>query len=831
MPKDLIGKSFEINPLLIKPGQKLDLSFAVANNGDEKASPFSVDLYISQDADISSTDDIRLGSYDIRTDLAPQSDTGVKKFSYSTPSSSDPFWANGDGTYYVGMIVDPKNQVLESDEDNNSNQGIGLDSDGVEIASFLPSDLIGTYLDLAQSQIAPGQKLDLSFTVINNNRERANPFSVDLYISPDPEISTSDDIKIGSYGIKEALAGGEDTGIKRFSYYTPKSDNPLWDNGNGTYYIGMVVDSKNEVEETNEDNNSNQGLDLDSDGVEVTRFSPSDLKGSFFDVAQSKIKPGQALDLSFTVANAGNEDANPFSIGLYLAQESDLSGNNYVELGQYDIRNVLEGGKDTGVKRFTYKTPGADDPFWDNGNGEYYVAMVVDSKQEVFETNEDNNSNQGVGLDLDELETSSFSPSDLKGSLFQATPSEAKPGEKVKLSFTVTNDSNQEVNPFSVGLYVSQDANISSEDDIKLGTYDIRTGLTPQANTGVKSFDYSIPDLIDDFWTQGDGTYYFGMVIDSKNEVEETNEDNNSNQGLDLDSDTVNIVDSGIADLAGKQLYMPEELKAGEKFDFGFVVENLGNANSGEFDVGIYLSTNSYISELDDYELGTYSVKNDLAPGEDTGILSLPYTLPDADSDFWEKGNGTYYVGIVVDPEDRVPERNKANNSNQDLFVDFNPVDISGVKADLTGKSFNVVPETIKPGDAFEVEYNVENLKAGQAKDFGVGFYLFSEEHLDEELSGESNDGKLTLDDVPDAYFLFGDRNSQLLSLDGYSTTGVQTTTIQIPTIEEWSGFNGSGKYYLGMAVDTYGDVDETDGSNNSLVGAAIDYEKITIEI
>ncbi|GAB4531404.1 MAG: hypothetical protein Tsb0014_14910 [Pleurocapsa sp.] len=831
MPKDLIGKSFEINPVLIKPGQKLDLSFAVANSGDESASPFSVDLYISQDADISNTDDVKLGSYDIGTNLAPQSNTGVKKYSYSTPSSDDPFWANGDGTYYVGMIIDPKNQVLETDENNNSNQGISLDSNGVEIASFLPSDLVGTYLDVAQSQIAPGQKLDLGFTVINNNREQANPFSVDFYISPDPEISTTDDVKIGSYGIKQALKGGKDTGIKRFSYYTPTSNNAFWDNGNGQYYIGMVVDPKNEVTETDEDNNSNRGLGLDSDELEVTRFSPSDLKGSFFDVAQSKIKPGQKLDLSFTVANAGNEDANPFSIGLYLAKESDLSENNYVELGQYDIRNVLEGGKDTGVKRFSYQTPDADDPFWDDGDGKYYVAMAVDSKNEVFETDEENNSNQGIGVDFDELETSSFSPSDLKGSLFEVTPSEAKPGEQVKLSFTVTNDSDQEVNPFSVGLYISQDDNISSGDDFKLGTYDIRTGLTPQANTGVKSFTYKLPKITDDFWSQGDGTYYVSMVIDSKNEVEETNEDNNSNQGFNVDYNSVNIVDTGVADLAGKELYMPEELEAGETFDLGFVVENLGDANSGEFDVDIYLSSNGYISDLDDYPLGSYSVTSDLAPGEDTGILSLPYTLPDADSDFWEKGNDTYYIGIIVDPKDQVIEKDEANNSNQDLFVDFNPVDISGVKADLTGKSFNVVADTIKPGDALEVEYEVENLKAGQAEDFGVGFYLLSEEHLNEELSGENKDGKLTFDDVPDAYFLFGDRNSQLLSLDGYSTTGTQTTTLKIPTIEEWSGFHGSGEYYLGMAVDTYGDVEETDGSNNSLVDKMIDYDEVTIEI
>lgn len=129
---DLVGTNFEVVQDKIKPGQKFDVEFTVANKGTVKVDSFEVDIYLSADENISADEDYYLGTYNIEDVLDPSKDCGLKTAQYTAPGLNNPLWSKGDGMYYAGMIIDPDKKVVELSDDNNSNHGQDLDYSVVE---------------------------------------------------------------------------------------------------------------------------------------------------------------------------------------------------------------------------------------------------------------------------------------------------------------------------------------------------------------------------------------------------------------------------------------------------------------------------------------------------------------------------------------------------------------------------------------------------------------------------------------------------------------------------------------------------------------------------
>ncbi|MGL6340379.1 MAG: CARDB domain-containing protein, partial [Waterburya sp.] len=337
MTIDLTGNFFNIIQQKIKEGQSLNLDFSVVNNGDQDIlESFSFDIVISKDGVIGEGSEITIGTYEIKNGLKAGEDTGKLSYRYSTPPADHPFWLDEEHTYTVGLRIDPKNKISESNETNNSNQVGGFDSDYIEVGNFGSSDLKASFSVCNRQEINPGGKVDLRFNVANNSGEMANPFSVDIYLSADENISATEDVKLGTYDIRSILEGGGDTGRKAYSYNLPEVDNAIWNKGDGKYYVGLNIDSKNEVTEINDNNNSNQGSGLDSSSINVAKFpsnKKADLVGTSVDIAQNQIAPGQKLDLGFTIANQGLADSENFAVDIYLSADENISATEDVKLG------------------------------------------------------------------------------------------------------------------------------------------------------------------------------------------------------------------------------------------------------------------------------------------------------------------------------------------------------------------------------------------------------------------------------------------------------------------------------------------------------------------
>jgi len=127
----------------------------------------------------------------------------------------------------------------------------------------------------------------------------------------------------------------------------------------------------------------------------------ADLSGANFDLAPEPLSAGQSFDLLFEVQNTGTADAPECFVSFFLSADPWFGDPEDVLLGSASLAE-LEAGGTTGALTTTLTLPDRGDPYW-SGDGVYYVGMLVDSLDEVFEDDETNNSSTGLLLDYDDV--------------------------------------------------------------------------------------------------------------------------------------------------------------------------------------------------------------------------------------------------------------------------------------------------------------------------------------------------------------------------------------------------------------------------------------------
>ena len=120
--------------------------------------------------------------------------------------------------------------------------------------------------NVVQEPLDTGDSFTVDFNIQNTEAGSAGPFDVNFYISTNDIISAADQF-LGSYTVN-GLAGNSSTGTLSSTFTLPTAGSSFW-NGDATYYIGMIVDEADVINETNESDNRNQGEFIDYDGVFV----------------------------------------------------------------------------------------------------------------------------------------------------------------------------------------------------------------------------------------------------------------------------------------------------------------------------------------------------------------------------------------------------------------------------------------------------------------------------------------------------------------------------------------------------------------------------------
>ncbi|MEO0339548.1 MAG: CARDB domain-containing protein, partial [Bacteroidota bacterium] len=197
-----------------------------------------------------------------------------------------------------------------------------------------------------------------------------------------------------------------------------------------------------------------------------------------------------------------------------------------------------------------------------------------------------------------------------------------------------------------LGYYLSTNTNFTINDFL------IAEQAIPALAAG-ESFTFDLEmDLRDA--TVPDGFYYLGYILDYQDVVAESDEDDNNDcawtnlrfQFITEERDpNLTCADPGNFALQDQMLSLSN-----------IQIANNGNALASTTEIGVYLSDNDNISDSDFY-LGDIV----LPQMEPDTIISLDFQVDLSTFPALQAGN--YFVGFLIDPQDKVEESNENDNS------------------------------------------------------------------------------------------------------------------------------------------------------------------------
>ena len=437
-------------------------------------------LALSRDAVYQVNQDYWLGSHTYWNGLplAP----GKSYTSTGTAEHPIPPWAPGD--YYVIVIPDTHWGAGSGFGQSTIARDYGVLP--VRIEYSLP-DLVPVSLTAPGTGVA-GQKLAVQWRVENHDAgpTRAAQWTDEVYLSSD-NVLDAGDVRLGSAaqsGPLYATAGYERTAQVKIPANTPE----------GRYYVFVKTDVTNAVVESSETNNV-----LGSAGqVEIVHIL-SDLQAV---AAQGPATgtAGAAVSVSWSVQNTGRDatDAGRWTDAVYLsaipafdpAQARRLQAfvhtGALAPLGQYDRTEAV--------------------PLPAEIEGTYYLFLVIDAEEDVFEESGEENNVCPLGTSLVIADPAA----DLAVQQF-IVPVAPVAGEPLNVTWRVLNQGEREAVPaWQDAVYLSADETLDPKQDRQVGTVDhtaaVAVGQDYQVDGGLAGL--RLPDDIE-------GRYYLFLVVDS----------------------------------------------------------------------------------------------------------------------------------------------------------------------------------------------------------------------------------------------------------------------------------------------------------------------------
>jgi len=366
---------------------------------------------------------------------------------------------------------------------------------------------------------------------------------------------------------------------------------------------------------------------------------------------------------------------------------------------------------------------------------------------------------------------------DLYVSFFDA-PADAAPGQEVagQLAWGLSNIGGADAGPSRAGIYISSDSVITSADTLlvqgghPIGGISAGSSPYPQPpfNVGL-----AIPETV------APGSYYIGVLMDDQGAVTESDETNNykskpitivNKPDLYISSFTAAFASAKLGEAVGSKLSVQ--------------VGNKGPVDAGTFSVGVYLSSDTYITTADHALVNGQATIGSLAAGATTPVsldpqAKIPTNVPP----------GTYYIAALADDLGVIDEVHEINNSM------YKPTSVTIVGPDLIVDSFHCERGAAGPGQTLEdmLTLRVRNQGPTSAGACSVGIYL-------------STDQVITTADIA---LTAAPVNIGPLAANSLPMKVVVPASVAIP-----SGL-ATGNYHIGALIDTADAVAENNENNN----------------
>ncbi|HIG20250.1 MAG TPA: hypothetical protein EYQ78_05720 [Candidatus Poseidoniales archaeon] len=574
-------------------GQQVSISWKIENNGDDSTGTFYWRMYLSSDSTITSSD-TQVGSQQYEYSIyGGSSRSGT--FNDYIPSSL------GAGTYYWGIIVDTTSVVDEGDEANN-------DFTGNSISITEPDhDLEATSItvDSNYRQVCEGEDIYLTLSVTNLGNDYAGSH---LY---EATVATSNTDTAIYYGTSLGTASGS-SGVPSYTHSSMRASLPT-SLTPGIYYVGLIVDVWDSVDETDETNNI---VATQSAQLTILDCAP-DVEAISISGPSSGVR-GQSLQVTAQVKNDGQEDAVNVGYEILFSQDASITRQDTL-VASGNINSILIGS--TWTDSITISVPS------NLADGCWYWGLIVDPTDSIIEMDETDNSLASTGqfcLQQADLVVTSVSSSD-----------EIMSGQSVDVDISIDNAGGSNANGFTVLLMLSDDTQLSN-DDIEMDSFAV--GPLLNGNSTTVSRTVTIPG-------QQIGTRYWLVILDSDDDVIEDDETNNL--GF---SNSFTIVAPAM-DLLASWVEAPEFAEPGQTVTIAWEIENLGQEDLG-FEYELWLSIDSTLSD-EDMRLSQTRIE-DLASGISTyGEQAVHLT---------GETEGIWYVLLVIDSTNEHLEDDENNN-------------------------------------------------------------------------------------------------------------------------------------------------------------------------
>jgi len=151
-------------------------------------------------------------------------------------------YLNGD--WYISLLVDNDDAIAESDETNN----LRISKKSKQFINTTTADLTGTIITSAKEWSSNGRNVSLSGKVMNQGTSNAGFFKCSFYLSSDEEIDENDTKLSGDEIYYTGIPAMES--INYSKEFLISSNIPL-----GSYYVGIIIDSENHIDEDDKGNN------------------------------------------------------------------------------------------------------------------------------------------------------------------------------------------------------------------------------------------------------------------------------------------------------------------------------------------------------------------------------------------------------------------------------------------------------------------------------------------------------------------------------------------------------------------------------------------------
>ncbi|MCC5624357.1 CARDB domain-containing protein, partial [Nostoc sp. CHAB 5715] len=762
-PSDLVVTNVT-SPTTAKSGNKIDISWTVANSGTGDATSGWVDEVFLKQVD-SGGQLISLGTF--------RYGNGLQAGKFYTRSEQFTLPSTLQGLYEVEVKTNADNSLYESTATGNNTNSTTPNN---LLVSLTPRPDLQVKSIIAPTTANAGGTISLEFIVTNQGTVGTiTPNWQDkVYLSLDDKISY-DDLSLGSFSNATALGTLE-------SYRTLANTLVIPKYFRGEAYLIVATDVNAQVDEYPQESNNIKAVKLN-----INSLPPADLVTSQV-IAPTLAFEGSKIKVRYTVTNSGigETDRDSWTDTIWLTRDKNRTAATNVTSTPADlivtsVKTLPQNfsGERTTVE-WTVQNVGADiwsgtrywyDEIWVSPdptfiadratkvgfvpysslsplrtgetytqkqdiilpagiNGEYYIYVSTDYsydyntrrfRGEIPNSGGDNNSYSGsfeyrvfenpTNNGSKELIGVTYREPDLQVSNLIVPEIPPTSSQTITVNWTVSNTGTRDTreNSWYDRIYLSRDESLDLNDTL-LREFAHR-GSLQQGQSYTQTGEITLPDGVD-------GDFYLLVFTDSnvgsrgRNLFVESNSTfarvpEFQDEGNNITAKPLTVGLQPPPDLQVTSVIIPERSTTGQSFNLKYTVTNKGTGDTptrqNRWNDLIYLSRDEFLDNISDRYLGYVEHTGGLSTGSSYTInktLQLPNDLV-----------GSYYVFVITDaPQNNgrdivfegTKESNNASSSIQPLILELPP------PADLQVDEISV-PSNAKSGEQIQISWKVTN--------------------------------------------------------------------------------------------------------------------------